>query len=387
MLGWAFLGLLACGGSSTEDSGPDADSLVRIAIIADSHIIDEFYTCCESTDLDTESLQQSEARLMATRAELNALEPKPSALVVAGDVVHEFPSDDPAFYTQNRTSMDIAKDVYDGFDFPAYFAMGNHDYDVPFVSREMTWDLIRDKWGMDTPYHSVDLGGTRWLMLDGQYGPTWDVNDAQYDKDFASFGDEQLAWIDEQLADGLPTFLVFHHPPNFVRRNESTGAFPDLFAVLEAHPGVVEAAFTGHMHLWMDTAGMWGFPGYGLAATRFDPRNWWVLDVDPNTGDWSIPRESEVTYGSFWLDGEQPEPATLKRAVGDLRHLAEVERELWQAQGWSCRPLREVPGHGFATGCAKDGQNHHVLTATELRGEAWVGFAPQHDYHSEHGKH
>lgn len=386
MPGWLLLvGVLAgCGGRAT-DSVAGSDSLVRVGIIADSHLIDDFYTCCESTPLDTESLEQSEARLIQARTALNALDPQPEILVVAGDVVHEFPSADPAFYEQNRTSMDIAADVYAGFDFPVHLALGNHDYEVPELPRQLTWDLVRSKWGMDTTWSSVDVAGTRWLLLDGQYGPTWDPDDPQYDRDFASFGADQLAWLDQQLADGLPTFLVFHHPPNFVRQAEDpTGPNPDLFAVIDRHGDTVQAIFTGHMHLWMDTTGMWGRPGYGLAATRFDARNWWVMDIDPKTGAWSVPGASEVAYGSFWWDGEQPEPATLRRADGDDLHalaLAEVERH--RKEGWSCRPLREIAGQGWATGCARPGHNHHVLTATELRGEPWLGFAPQHDYHPE----
>jgi hypothetical protein len=218
--------------------------------------------------------------------------------MVAGDIVHEFPSADPAFYEDNTTSMDRAAEIYAGFDFPAYFALGNHDYEVPALPRELTWDLVRSKWNMDRTWQAVDVGGTRWLLLDGQFGPTWDPEDTLYDRDFASFGDEQLAWVDAQLSEGLPTFLVFHHPPNFVRVNESSGAFPDLFALVASHGDTVEGIFTGHMHLWMDTSSMWERPGYGLAATRYDARNWWVMDIDLTTGDWAIPRSSMPRSGS-----------------------------------------------------------------------------------------
>jgi hypothetical protein len=110
------------------------------------------------------------------------------------------------------------------------------------------------------------------------------------------------------------------------------------------------------------------------------------MDIDLTTGDWAIPRASEVQYASFWFDGEQPEEASLRRVPKpkDLRVLADLEWARLQAEGWHCRTLRDVPGQGLAAGCAKTGQRHHVLTVTDLRGDGWVGFAPQHDHHAPH---
>ena len=65
----------------------------------------------------------------------------------------------------------------------------------------------------------------------------------------------------------------------------------------------MEGVFTGHMHLWMDTSTMWNRPGYGLAATRYDARNWWVMDIDTATGEW-------VTERSFTARWHAPPPAT-----------------------------------------------------------------------------
>jgi len=88
--------------------------------------------------------------------------------------------------------------------------------------------------------------------------------------------------------------------------NESEGAIPDFFALVDTYGAHIEGIFTGHMHLWMKTESQWNVTGYGLAATRYDQRNWWVMDVDLETGTWTSSGPDEVQWGSFWYDGQQP---------------------------------------------------------------------------------
>jgi hypothetical protein len=293
------LGVVGCG-ASKDSAGPSA---FRVALTADWHIIDAFYTCCESNDLDTKSLQESERRLTEARAAILALDPPVEAVFVAGDVIHEYPSADRAFFDNNTTAFDTVVGLRDGFGVPVYLGLGNHDYSTPEVSRETTHELIKSKWGID-PYYAVDLHGWRFLMLDNQLGPTWDATDPLYNDDVGSFGPEQLAWVDAQLAEGLPSVLFMHNPPVLLQVAEDpSGPYADLFVVLEAHPNV-QAVFTGHMHLWMDWTSVW--PGYGLAATRYDPRNYLVMEIDPAAGTWEIPQLDEVEIGSYWYDGVEP---------------------------------------------------------------------------------
>ena len=75
--------LIGClSGEATADVDSAESEMLRVALIADSHIIDSYYTCCEGSTLDTESLQFASDRLIEVRSQLNALEPQPDALGV-----------------------------------------------------------------------------------------------------------------------------------------------------------------------------------------------------------------------------------------------------------------------------------------------------------------
>ena len=291
MLIW--LALLGCSGA--EDVA--GSSAFRIVVSADSHLIDAYYTCCESNDLDTESLQFSRERLEAARDAIEALDPRPEAVFVAGDIVHEYPSDDWDFYFENETAFDHVSEVYGQFSMPVHVGLGNHDYDVPRSSRAFTHQLIAEKWGVE-PYYAVEYHGWKFIHLDCQGGDTWDPEQPLYDRDFGSFGAEQLAWLDEELAEGKPSVLFFHNPPLLIRASERPDdALTDLFQVVDAHTDVVQAIFTGHMHLWMDFTSAWPVPGWGLAATRYDSRNFWVVDIDPEAGTLEIPQLDDAAWG------------------------------------------------------------------------------------------
>src|SRR5262245_28280042 len=103
----------------------------RFAVIADSHIIDPLYKGPESNPEDTESMLHTSERLQRARDFLNALQPAPEVVFLVGDYFHSYPSPDIDFYFQNKTRLDAAKEITDGFRMPVHIGFGNHDYGVP----------------------------------------------------------------------------------------------------------------------------------------------------------------------------------------------------------------------------------------------------------------
>src|SRR5262249_20061337 len=73
------------------------------AIIADTHIIDEFYRGPEGNPLDTETIFKTKERLTSARDLINSVTPKMEKVFLVGDYFHNYPSDKWDFYFQNKT--------------------------------------------------------------------------------------------------------------------------------------------------------------------------------------------------------------------------------------------------------------------------------------------
>lgn len=281
----------ACGasggpGSPAVDAGaapPDGASAekVRIVVLADTHIIDEYYAGPENTPIDTESIFHTRERFEAVRTTINALTPAASAVFIAGDFIHNYPSTEYDFFATHRTRWDVAREIIDGFRMPVYPGLGNHDYDVPSVPHALTHRLFREKIGRE-PYYAVRLPGWKVLMLDNMLGATWDPASPKYDDDKGSFGREQLAWLDRELGEGVPSILVFHYGLFLIARKETDDpAMPDLFALLDRHRATVRLVLGGHTHTWLDFSEDYGVRHFLLGGTRYDADNYVLLDLAP----------------------------------------------------------------------------------------------------------
>ena len=109
------------------------------ALLADTHIIDNFYVKGSENGVeDNESILVTTPRLTAARDLINSLNPAIEQVFVLGDYFHNYPSTDYDFYFKNTTRLDNAKAITDGFHMPVHIGFGNHDYDVRHVSREMS---------------------------------------------------------------------------------------------------------------------------------------------------------------------------------------------------------------------------------------------------------
>lgn len=198
--------------------------------------------------------QDPGTRLDLVMTHLLALDPRPDVLVVSGDVAdHGLPEE----YAEARAWLGR---------WPGRLAMcpGNHDVRDAYVA------------GLGVPARSVvEVGAYRFVMLDSLI----DAVDGER-VDEGRLGQEQLAWLDQELAaSAAPAFVVLHHPPvtigvslmDPIRLLDGDA----LARVVEAHPHVV-ATLVGHAHTMCTTtfAGRPLLIGGGVVSTV-------PLDLEP----------------------------------------------------------------------------------------------------------
>lgn len=294
--------LSGCAGEGPPDDGP-----VRVVFVADTHIIGPQYTePRENSPADNESIFRTVERALAIRETVHAIRPRPSAVFVLGDVVHDaHHSPDFDWYLENESAFSVAAEIFAGFEMPVHFVFGNHDYAVRCGSgttyeAALSERLFSHFFGAD-PYSAVDLGGFRLLLTNPQKGPTWDRADSRCNTSRGSFGEAQLEWLEEQLGEGKPTLVLTHHMSVLHLRNEAPGRkHPDLISLLNAHDNV-RGIFGGHTHRWLDMSFLHGerFEEHVLGAARYDADNFWVLELDGAAGTYEIlDREKRIEANS-----------------------------------------------------------------------------------------
>lgn len=273
-------GLLAL--PSILEARPAASShTFRFAVIADTHVIDDFYKGPEGNPEDTASIFKTRERLVAVRDVINALQPAIEQVFLVGDYFHDYPSADIDFYFQNATRVDHAKALTDGFRAPVHVGFGNHDYAVPKVSREASHELFRRKLSL-APYYAVEHRGWKFVHLNNFLGDTWQAGHARFNKAQGSLGEAQLNWLEAELKQGKPTFVFIHYPLTLVTPAER--ADYGLHTLLKAHKETVQRVISGHWHRWFEFGRSFGPPHLVIAATRYDPNAYLIVDVDTKTG-------------------------------------------------------------------------------------------------------
>ncbi|KVM79497.1 metallophosphatase [Burkholderia ubonensis] len=175
------------------------------------------------------------AALARCIARLNALEPRPDAVLVTGDLV-DFGRDDE--YAQLR-------DLLAPLEIPYYLMVGNHD-DRAALRRAFA---DRPEW-QDGEFvqYAFDVGAVRVLALDSQV-PGASAGD---------LCDARLAWLAAQLdaSRDRPVIVALHHPPfasgigHMDALRLAPAAAAKLDALLRGHPNV-ERVLCGHVHRTM----------------------------------------------------------------------------------------------------------------------------------------
>ncbi len=252
------------------------------AVIADTHIIDDYYEGPEGNALDTETIFKANDRLVAVGDYMNASPLDIKLVMIAGDFAHNFPSDDPSFYeTHTDTRFHIAKELIDRFDMPVYPGFGNHDYRLNVFSREWTNQLYKDVVGID-PYYYVDYQGWRFIHLNNFLGETKNPESPEFESGLGSFGREQLEWLEALLEEGLPSFIFVHYPLSYLKYDEFEDL--DIFRLLDTYQDTIKTVFAGHMHTWIDFGDSYGPPHEVIGSTRYDDDAYVLVEVDRETG-------------------------------------------------------------------------------------------------------
>ena len=268
------------------------------ALVADTHIIDNFYVKGGENGIeDNESILVTTPRLTAARDLINSLHPAIEQVFVIGDCFHNYPSTDYDFYFKNTTRIDNTKAIIDGFKMPVHMGFGNHDYDVRRVPREMSHRLFKAKFNTQ-PYSVLDYKGYKLIHLNNFLGRTQDNAAQDFNPGTGSLGEEQLHWFEAQLQQHKPTFVFIHYPLLSVAPTE----FGDygLHPLLQKYAGNIQLVVSGHLHRWIDFAHTYGPQHYVIAATRYDPNAYALMEVDTKLATWRFINANLVEWSTHY---------------------------------------------------------------------------------------
>ncbi|KAJ8604701.1 hypothetical protein CTAYLR_006566 [Chrysophaeum taylorii] len=194
-----------------------------------------------------------EARNLGVAVEkINFMCPRPSFVVVCGDLVNEFPKHDP-----DRAARQVAdfKRIVKGIDasIPLVCVCGNHDVgDVPTRQSVGLWT---SRFGVD--YGEFRVGDTRCLVLNSQLYSAKEEGDHE-------MASEQDEWLDAIANDdhSATNAIIFSHIPPFIYdEHEPKGYFnfrpdirKDLLDTTKRIRAKRKTFFCGHFHR---NAGAW----------------------------------------------------------------------------------------------------------------------------------
>jgi predicted MPP superfamily phosphohydrolase len=268
------------------------------ALVADCHIIDDFYVKGSENGVeDNESILVTTPRLESARDVINSLTPAIEQVFLVGDYFHNYPSTDYDFYFKNTTRLDHAKAITDKFKAPVHLGFGNHDYDVRRVSRDMSHRLFKAKFNTE-PYTVLDYKGYKFIHLNNFLGSTQDNKASDFNPGLGSLGEPQLQWLEAQLAERKPTFIFIHYPLMQTQATE----FRDygLQPLLRRHADTIQLVVSGHVHKWIDFAHTYGPQHYIMAATRYDPNAYMLMEVDKRHGTWRFLNADLVQWSTHY---------------------------------------------------------------------------------------
>ena len=308
----------------TED--PTGDEVLRFAVITDPH-------------LKAEADHPNNLVLAETVEILNAVDPPVELVLLTGDLLDDLPSDEPSYYEEHdHTALHQLETLLEGLAIPRLAVLGNHDYYIQGggLLNDLTDDLEAREALLE---ERLDLPGL-WFRHDHRGIAFYGLNTMQPHPDAGwlpescgSFGPEQLAWLEQQLADGVPSVLFFHHAlaldnavaagfsaamPFEVPRAEGDYAkyegteYEDwtdpIYALLDQFADQILAIFVGHGHWFVrDELGsvpvmMTDSVGNSVLQTSIgegdeaEPMRYHLVECDLGSGTLSIANEDWFSY-------------------------------------------------------------------------------------------
>ena len=318
LLRGAALGLFT---SCAGDEGEGEDVVLRFAVITDAHLKPD--------------PEHANNLVMAETIEiLNAIDPPVELVLLTGDLLDDLPSDDPAYYEEHDdTALHQIEALLAELMMPWLAALGNHDYYLAGggILNDLTDDLAAREALLE---ERLDLPGL-WYRHDHRGIAFYGLNTMQTHPDagwspeaVGSFGAEQITWLEQQLSDGMPAVLFFHHPlaldnaaaagfsaalPFEVPRAEGDyvkyegtefeGWTDPIYSVLDSFADQILAIFVGHGHWFVHDE------LHGVPVMMTDSVGNSVLQTSLGEGDDAQPMryhlvECNVTQGTLAITNE-----------------------------------------------------------------------------------
>ena len=137
-------------------------------------------------------------------------------------------------------------------------------------------------------------------MLNNFLGETWNAaNKEAFKKTVGSFGEEQLQWIESQLAARKQTFIFTHYPLSIVSATEVKDF--GLLPLMKKYADNIHFITAGHWHRWHDFKREFGPQHYVMEPHDTTPmRIWsWMWTSRPQVG------KSATCTASIGIPGKQ----------------------------------------------------------------------------------
>ena len=255
-------------------TGLDDTVLSEFQMVSDIHIysadIPDYYTSDEvssnKTLQNSQAVKYSQSHYLSMLRDIADISPDSSGIFINGDIANN------GFEEEYEMADALYNQVKDEVgDLPQqYINLGNHDtYAYPNADVYVAYaNSLGAGITSDAPYYSKDVNGYRYIFLAGDnpiyYGRNQYVNPDRVNCIDAEISDEQIAWLDEQLAEsedlypGKPVFVMLHQGlPESSAGNRSDDIdypgvvnYDEVINVLKKYDNVFY--FSGHNHMFLD---------------------------------------------------------------------------------------------------------------------------------------
>ena len=348
-------------GDAAQDVETDTTTppgVVRFIHISDIHVHGS------PGDVNGTSFDRALGRL--TDADIEA-----DVLIATGDYVD---------YLEDGLAEDVATPLHYAVDglssapWPAYMVVGNHEYYqneqlVPTTDRYARDSYLAGVVGRDLDY-TFTANGIRFIGLNSMAGDLWLDNAGLV----GSFTDDQMTLVREEVADGRPTILFFHHPPV---PGITAPAGDSLCEIIGDYPGTVKGVFSGHLH------GFWqgdfcGVP-YFLVRDFSTATSHLLVEYDAPADALTVLNSEDFSFG------EQPEIECNPEAAGlsdpgaavttnQLIHVGGVVSNLPGLEGFDGDAMDKVPLVLRVNSWDPTEQQFHAELTVGQKNDGWVEY-------------